>query len=112
LASDAWVAIAAIVGAHTYLTWRRLLAYLRYFQQEGYEALRFLNWARFRSLTDPMFWLAALAWVLFPQLPVMAVTLFCGTAILFGALQPDPRRSGRYRCGSPGGRRGCSSPRG
>ena len=40
------------------LVWARLLAYLRYFQQEGYEHLRFLKWANVRSLTDPAFWLS------------------------------------------------------
>ena len=42
-----------------------LLAYLRYFQQEGYEQLRFLRWTNVRSLTDPAFWLSlvcALLW--------------------------------------------------
>ena len=36
--------------------WRRLLAYLRYFQQEGYDAARFLRWCNVRPLTDPAFW--------------------------------------------------------
>ena len=53
-----WLLLAPIFLAHSYLVWRRLLAYLRYFQQEGYEHVRFLAWTGVRSLTDPAFWLA------------------------------------------------------
>ena len=47
-----------VTAAQAFLTWRRVLGYLRYFQQEGYEHLRFLRWVNVRSLTDPAFWLA------------------------------------------------------
>ena len=55
-----------------YLLWRRVLAYLRYFQQEGYDAWRFLSWVNVRSFTDPAFWLAVgSAWLTrsAPELP-------------------------------------------
>ena len=53
-----WPWVPVLAAAHTYLIWRRQLAYLRYFQQEGYEHRRFLRWANVRPLTDPAFWLA------------------------------------------------------
>ena len=43
--------LLAWVVAQAYLTWRRLFAYLRYFQQDGYDAVRFLRWLRVRSLS-------------------------------------------------------------
>jgi UDP-N-acetylmuramoyl-tripeptide--D-alanyl-D-alanine ligase len=81
--------------AHAYLIWRRTLAYLRYFQQEGYEALRFLRWANVRSLADPALWLSAGAFVLSMSSPNLASILFVAGAFVLGGLQPDPRRSGK-----------------
>jgi UDP-N-acetylmuramoyl-tripeptide--D-alanyl-D-alanine ligase len=78
-----------------YLAYRRVLAYLRYFQQEGYEHLRFLRWANVRSLTDPALWVAIGAAFLFFAAPWTALVLFVAGSILLGALQPDPRRSGK-----------------
>ena len=54
--------LTAVAAVSARLVWRRLLAYLRYFQQEGYEHVRFLKWANVRSLTDPGFWLAVGGW--------------------------------------------------
>ena len=56
--SDFWPWMPIVAAAQTFLTWRRVLGYLRYFQQEGYEQLRFLRWVSVRSLTDPAFWLS------------------------------------------------------
>ena len=55
---SSWAAIVVVGVAHSVLAAKRLLAYLRYFQQEGYEAIRFAKWTKLRSLTDPAFWLA------------------------------------------------------
>jgi UDP-N-acetylmuramoyl-tripeptide--D-alanyl-D-alanine ligase len=86
------VPVAAVQGA---LGWRRLLAYLRYFQQEGYEAIRFMRWSGVRSLTDPAFWLSVAAVWLVPQAPRWAALAFIvGSGILYAG-QPDPRRSGK-----------------
>jgi UDP-N-acetylmuramoyl-tripeptide--D-alanyl-D-alanine ligase len=87
--------VAAVFAAHAYLTSRRLLAYLRYFQQEGYEAIRFLKWARFRSLTDPALWVALSGWLLFPASPRLSVLMYVGAATVLGLFQPDPRKSGK-----------------
>jgi hypothetical protein len=100
-----WLQVLAV--AQLYLVWRRTLAYLRYFQQEGYEAVRFLRWANVRSLTDPAFWLSAIAAFLTTWSVGTAVVGFVVGAVLFGLLQPDPRRSARSRFGSRGVRRAC-----
>jgi UDP-N-acetylmuramoyl-tripeptide--D-alanyl-D-alanine ligase len=88
-----WLQLLAL--AQIYLAWRRSLAYLRYFQQEGYEAIRFLKWANIRSLTDPAFWLSVACAFLCAWRPAVAVAAFLIGAILLGWLQPDPRRSGK-----------------
>ena len=90
-----WLLLAASAAAHSDLVWHRLLAYLRYFQQEGYQSARFLRWVHVRSLADPAVWLAAgTAW-LFPAFPLTSVALFIFGANGLGLLQPDPRRSGK-----------------
>jgi UDP-N-acetylmuramoyl-tripeptide--D-alanyl-D-alanine ligase len=90
-----WPWFPVILSAQTFLVWRRMLAYLRYFQQEGYEHLRFLRWANVRSLTDPAFWLSLVCAFLFVPAPAVAVGVFVIGAALLGAAQPDPRRSGK-----------------
>src|SRR4051812_27504785 len=93
--SAMWPLLAWVAAAVFYVVWPRLLAYLRYFQQEGYEALRFLKWARLRSLLDPAFWLAVVcAFVTARSWPI-AIGLFAAGAIALVAAQPDPRRSGK-----------------
>lgn len=93
--SSFWPWLPLLAVAYTYLTWRRNLAYLRYFQQESYEALRFLRWTNVRSLTDPAFWLAIACGFLYPNAPIVAVAGFMAGAAILGFFQPDPRRSGK-----------------
>lgn len=88
-----WLPLLAV--AQLYLTWRRTLGYLRYFQQEGYEHLRFLRWANVRPFTDPAFWLAVATAFLALWFPRLSASLYGGGAVLFAVLQPDPRRSGK-----------------
>jgi len=92
---SSWTVLTVVVVAQSYAAVHRLLAYLRYFQQEGYEAIRFAKWVNLRSLTDPIFWLSAGASFLFPQSPAAAIALFVLGAVLFALAQPDPRRSGK-----------------
>jgi UDP-N-acetylmuramoyl-tripeptide--D-alanyl-D-alanine ligase len=92
--SDALLVVLGF-AAHTYLAWWRLLAYLRYFQQEGYESLRFLKWTGLRPLTDPAFWLSISCVWLSGRSAVSAVLLFGAGAWLLARAQPDPRRSGK-----------------
>lgn len=87
--------LATVAAAHGYLAWRRLLAYLRYFQQEGYEAGRFVRWTGVRPLTDPGFWLVVACVWLAARAPLSAAGLFIVVAPLLGLAQPDPRRSGK-----------------
>lgn len=92
-----WPWLPLVAFAQTWLAWRRLLAYLRYFQQEGYEAVRFVRWTNVRSLTDPAFWLAIGSGFLCAIAPRAAVAIFVTGALLFVLAQPDPRRSGKIR---------------
>ena len=92
-----------VAALQVVLGWRRLLAYLRYFQQEGYDAARFLRWTGARSLTDPALFLAAVcAWMSFDAgAPGNAGAIGASGSlfIIGGALlalgQPDPRTSGK-----------------
>src|SRR5262245_24077510 len=93
--SDFWPWIPIIAAVQAFLVTRRLLGYLRYFQQEGYEHLRFLRWANVRSFTDPAFWLAIVTAFLYLWAPTLALTLFVAGALILGIGQPDPRRSGK-----------------
>ena len=88
-----WLALIAV--AYAYLGWHRLIAYLRYFQQEGYEALRFARWVKLRPLTDPALWLSLVSMFLYPRSALGAVLVFAVGAVLLARLQPDPRRSGK-----------------
>src|SRR5580765_3429458 len=93
--SDFWPWMPIVAAAQTFLTARRVLGYLRYFQQEGYESLRFLRWVNVRSLTDPAFWLSMITAFLFLWAPTFALVSFVAGALIVGAGQPDPRRFGK-----------------
>src|SRR5262245_9134042 len=93
--SDFWPWLPIIAAVQTFLITRRLLGYLRYFQQEGYEHLRFLRWANVRSFTDPAFWLAIVTAFLYLWAPTLALTVFVAGALILAIGQPDPRRSGK-----------------
>jgi UDP-N-acetylmuramoyl-tripeptide--D-alanyl-D-alanine ligase len=93
--TEFWPWVPVLTGTFTYLAWRRLLAYLRYFQQEGYEHVRFLRWANVRSLTDPAFWVSTASAFLFLLDPLLAVVLFTVGTVVLGLVQPDPRQSGK-----------------
>src|SRR5438552_13530342 len=93
--TEFWPWVPILTAAFVYLAWLRLLAYLRYFQQEGYEHRRFLRWANVRSLTDPAFWLSVSTAFLFLWSEISAVALFAAGAVILGLAQPDPRRSGK-----------------
>src|SRR4029453_563623 len=95
--SDFWPWMPIVAAAQTFLTLRRVLGYLRYFQQEGYEHLRFLRWANIRSLTDPAFWLAIVTAFLFLWAPTLALASFVAGALILGFGPPDPRRAGKGR---------------
>jgi UDP-N-acetylmuramoyl-tripeptide--D-alanyl-D-alanine ligase len=87
--------LVLMAAAQAYLTWHRLLAYLRYFQQEGYEHLRFLRWVHARSLADPALWLSLGSGAVAVGSPVAAAWIFSAGAVLLVLVQPDPRRSGK-----------------
>ncbi|MGE0702719.1 MAG: Mur ligase family protein [Vicinamibacterales bacterium] len=93
--SSVWVMVGAVAAAHLYLAWHRLLAYLRYFQQDGYEAMRFIRWTGIRPLLDPALWLSIGCLWLVARGPLIAGTVFVLCAVLLARVQPDPRRSGK-----------------
>jgi UDP-N-acetylmuramoyl-tripeptide--D-alanyl-D-alanine ligase len=90
-----WPFMPILAATYLFLAWRRLLAYLRYFQQEGYEPLRFLRWVSVRSLNDPAFWLSIGAAFLFTVAPRTALVVFVAGAVFLGVAQPDPRSTGK-----------------
>ena len=94
---DFWPWLPILAAVHTYLVWRRLLAYLRYFQQEGYEQLRFLRWNNVRSFTDPAFWLSIGAAFVYLWSASVALVLFAAGASGLAIAQPDPRHSGKIQ---------------
>jgi len=99
MASDsASLWLVPVVAAQVVIVWRRLLAYLRYFQQESYGRSRFLAWVGVRSFTDPAFWLSiATAWSWDRGLlsGAAASIVFTAVALVLALGQPDPRRSGK-----------------
>ena len=90
-----WLLTTAFAAAHSYLVWHRLLAYLRYFQQEGYEVARFLRWTHLRSLSDPALWVAVAGVWLYTRWPTVVIVVFVAVVVLLARLQPDPRRFGK-----------------
>lgn len=90
-----WPWGAALTLAFAWIAWQRLLAYLRYFQQEGYDWIRFLTWTNVRSFTDPAFWVAIVSAFLYLADPVLAGVLFAVGASVLAMAQPDPRRTGK-----------------
>src|SRR5947208_16395452 len=93
--ADFWPWVPLVAATHTYLVWRRSLAYLRYFQQEGYDAVRFLRWTNVRSFTDPAFWMSLGAALLFLVDSVLGGVLFTVGAVVLGLVQPHPRHPGK-----------------
>jgi UDP-N-acetylmuramoyl-tripeptide--D-alanyl-D-alanine ligase len=92
---SASLAVWLVAAAATAIGWRRALAYLRYFQQEGYDAARFRRWVHVRPLADPALWLLALAVWIALRSPILAALMFAAGAAGLASLQPDPRRSGK-----------------
>ena len=93
--SNLWLALVPLAAVQLYLVWRRLLAYLRFFQQEGYENLRFLKWTRARSLTDPAFLVAVASAFLGPKFPLSIAILSFLVFLALALAQPDPRSTGK-----------------
>jgi UDP-N-acetylmuramoyl-tripeptide--D-alanyl-D-alanine ligase len=93
--ADFWMLFALVAVAQAYLAWHRLLAYLRYFQQEGYEALRFIKWVKARPLLDPAVWLAVICLGVASGALRTSVFLFIVGSVTLALAQPDPRRSGK-----------------
>ena len=86
-----------LAASQSWLAWHRLLAYLRYFQQEAYEPLRFLRWARVRSLGDPAAYAAVAGFLIAIRHPYLAALFFAAATMIVGFAQPDPITTGKIR---------------
>lgn len=91
---------AVVAVASTFFFSRRLLHYLRYFQQDNYEGLRFLRWVVKKHLFDKKGASVALLCGLlaFLGMPALWVSLVGSAALVALALWlEDPRRNGKLR---------------
>lgn len=95
-----WIFIAAVL----LFGWRRILSYLRYYQQEEYSSRRFWNWLREKRAFDTrgtltVVLVAVLSWT--TSSPVFHLFVALAGAILLVAvvvlLEEDPRQSGKIR---------------
>ena len=75
---------------------KRLLRYLRFFQQENYDSLRFLKWVwKTRSFDTKGSLIAAIAALIALNFPLLA-NVFGGIALMVVAfLEEDPRKTGK-----------------
>lgn len=95
MSADNWLWAMPVAGTQAWLVWQRVLAYLRYFQQEGYEHRRFLRWTGVRSLLDPACWLSLVAAWISHGWPALAAVGFVAGAITLTLGQPNPTSSGK-----------------
>lgn len=93
-----------LIGASLFFGWRRILAYLRYYQQEEYSNKRFWNWLRVKRAFDTrgtltVVGVAAVSWVI-PQSLVHVLVAIVGATILCTivlVLEENPRTSGKIK---------------
>lgn len=97
-----WIGGAVTALAFLFFAMRRLRRYLHIFQQEEYEAARFLAWL-FRALAfDKRVALAvgliALAvWQFGPAAPAVWQGALAGLFVIAGMLEPDPRKNAKKK---------------
>lgn len=111
--------VGALFVTSMFFAWRRLLSYLQYFQQEEYDAKRFLNWMWQRRAWDKnlsarllLAWMLVLLLVvggsLFSEPPAWILKVFLwvffaepvGVFLLFlwaGKQEADPRKEGKKK---------------
>jgi UDP-N-acetylmuramoyl-tripeptide--D-alanyl-D-alanine ligase len=96
------VSIALLIGGVTIFGWRRLLSYLRYFQQEEYNEARFRTWLEEKGAGDTRgtaitITAALCASLLASQAWTFVIALVTVSALLFTVLwvEEDPRTSGK-----------------
>jgi UDP-N-acetylmuramoyl-tripeptide--D-alanyl-D-alanine ligase len=96
----AWILITATL----FFGWRRILSYLRYYQQEEYSSKRFWSWLRAKRAFDTrgtlaVVGVAALSWII-PQSPLHVLIALLGAAALCAivlVVEEDPRTSGKIK---------------
>ncbi len=98
--TPAWILIAATL----FFGWRRILSYLRYYQQEEYSSIRFWSWLRAKRAFDTrgkliVVGVAVLSWLI-PQyllhifIALLGAVTLCVVVLL---VEEDPRRSGKIK---------------
>ncbi|MFP3921405.1 MAG: Mur ligase family protein, partial [Dichotomicrobium sp.] len=97
-----WLGGTVTALAFVFFAMRRLRRYLHIFQQEEYDALRFLGWL-FRAVAfDKRVALgvgivALVAWLIGPIMPPVWQGALAGLFIMAGALEPDPRKNAKKK---------------
>ncbi len=97
-----WIGGAVTALAFAFFAMRRLRRYLHIYQQEEYDAGRFLSWL-FRALAfDRRVALAIGAvalviWQFGPAVPAVWQGVLAGLFIIAGALEPDPRKNAKKK---------------
>ncbi len=95
-----WILLTATI----FFGWRRILSYLRYYQQEEYSSKRFWNWLRSKRAFDTrgtlvVVGVAALSWLIPQSLLHVGIALLGAAALcaIVLAVEEDPRTSGKIR---------------
>jgi len=97
-----WIGGAATGLAFLFFAMRRLRRYLHIFQQEEYDAGRFLAWL-FRALAFDkrvalaIGLIALVVWQFGPAAPAVWQGALAGLFIIAGALEPDPRKNAKKK---------------
>jgi UDP-N-acetylmuramoyl-tripeptide--D-alanyl-D-alanine ligase len=95
-----WLLTAAILA----FGWRRILSYLRYYQQEEYSSKRFWSWLKDKRAFDTRGFLVAVAvavstWFIPGQFLKLILSILGAAALLaiVTYLEEDPRRAGKIK---------------
>ena len=97
--SELLAACGLLIGASIF-TWKRLLRFLRFFQQEEYSNVRFISWIVKQRAFDTLGSAAAgiLALLVFMGLPALIASLVgLGALIAMAMWEDDPRIKGKVR---------------
>ena len=93
-----------LIAAILLFTWRRTLSYLRYFQQEEYNATRFIDWIKSNRAYDTrgslVLLVALIAHLIFPGSGASLLIALASAALLLfvaNVVEGDPRTTGKIR---------------
>lgn len=95
-----YASIFAVVIAAVFFAYRRLLNYLRFFQQEEYESSRFINWVWSKRAFDRKGTLVALVaavGALFVGAGLLITIVGAASLTVLAIREEDPRRTGKLK---------------